>query len=64
MQIISISAAGPEIELQAGSDLPPDAVVEYGVPPSPGNDTFLTNVVRDLDGLPLPVFGPVSVTRE
>ena len=46
-----------EIPRNPGGDL----FVEYGVQPSIGNNLFLTNVVRDVDNLPAPVFGPVKV---
>jgi hypothetical protein len=52
-----------QIEVEITRNIEDDLFVEYGVQPSKGNNVYLTNVVRDVDGLPAPVFGPILVRR-
>lgn len=52
-----------QIEIEITRSFEEDLFVEYGVQASKGNNLYLTNVVRDLDGLPAPVFGPIRVRR-
>ncbi len=60
---ISRGSDSTQIHIELGSAPPARPVVEYGYPSSAGNDLFLTNVIRDLDGLPAPVFGPLLVNE-
>jgi hypothetical protein len=63
-QTISRSSDSKIVFLQLGSHPTSNVQVSYGSPPAQSDDLFLTNVIRDVDGLPAPAFGPLVITNQ